>query len=293
MNWIVGIDLRPLSHGALQFAAWLAANAGAGGADRFVPVHVLEEEHLRTMLRYHHLDEVIDAAREEAKRTLLREGRAEWLGDLQIVQAVNAERSLEFVRAAAGAEAMVIGRAAAREGHRIVRLGRVARRLLRNLPSPVVVVPPDLRLGDVGPGPIVALTSLADDALEASRFASALARHTGRKLALVHVVGDPAGRGLPFMPSASLERARLDEVRYGEPELAAWVAAAGLRPDTTTVLQGNVIDEAIAFAERERSPLIVAGARRRTGVDRMLLPSIGRELAATSPLAVAVVPASA
>lgn len=295
MKWIVGMDLRPLSYGALQFATWLgSANAAAGEAvDRFVPVHVLEEAHLRTVLRYHHLDEVIAAAREEAQRTLAREGRPEWLEELQLVQAVHAEESLEFARAAVGAQAILVGRAAGREGHPIVRLGRVARRLLRSLPSPVVVVPPDLRLEDIGPGPIVALTSVADDAVEACRFAATLARRTGRRLALAHVVGSPAERGLPFMPSASLERARLDEVSYGERDLAAWVASAGLAPDSATVLQGSVIDEAIAFAERERAPLVVTGARRRTGVDRMLMPSIGRELAATAPVAVAVVPASA
>jgi len=294
MTWIVGIDLRPLSHGALQFATWVAANAVAGEAeDRFVPVHVLEQEHLRSMLRYHHLDEVVEAAREEAKRTLESEGRSEWIRDLQLVQAVRAEESLEFARASAGAAAIIIGRVAGRGDRPMVRLGRVARRLLRNLPSPVVVVPPDLRFADVGPGPVVALTSVADDALEASRFAAAVARHTGRKLALVHVVRHPAEGGLPFMASTSLERARLDEVRYGEHELAAWVASAGLQPDSTTVLQGNVIDQAITFAETQRSPLLVVGARRRTGVDRMLMPSIGRELAAAAGVPVAVVPAGA
>lgn len=292
MTWVIGIDLRPLSHGALQFATWIVANAVAPGA-RFVPVHVLEEEHLRAVLRYHHLDEVVAGAREEAKRTLERHGRTEWIDDLQIVQALRAEESLEFARASARAEAILIGRAAGRSERRFVRLGRVARRLLRALPSPVVVVPPDLEARDVGPGPIVAVTSLADDALAAARFASAVARHMGRKLALVHIVRDPAEGGLPFMPAPSLESVRLDEVRDGERELAAWVASAGLQPDQMIVLQGSVIDQAISFAEAQRSPLLVAGARRRSGVDRLLVPGIGRELAASSGMPVAVVPAGA
>ena len=52
-------------------------------------------------------------------------------------------------------------------------------------------------------------------------------------------------------------------------------------------------DQAIAFAEAQRSPLLVAGARRRFGVDRLLVPSIGRELAATAGVPVAVIPAGA
>jgi nucleotide-binding universal stress UspA family protein len=289
MTWIIGIDLRPLSHGALQFATWIAANTEG---ERFIPVHVLEEDHLLAVFRYHHLDEVVDAAREEAKRALDRHGRTEWIQDLQIVQALRAEESLEVARASARAEAIMIGRAAGRKERRVVRLGRVARRLLRALPSPVVVVPPDLEARDVGAGPVVALTSAAEDAIEAVRFATALARHMGRKLALVHVVSDLEA-GMPFIPRPSLERARADRVRNGEREVAAWVASAGLQPDSTTVLHGNVIDQAITFADEQRSPLLVVGAHRRSGVDRVLIPSIGRELAATARVPVAVVPPSA
>ena len=216
MTWVIGIDLRPGSYGALQFATWMVANAVRRGAPASFPVHVLEEEHLRTMLRYHHLDEVVAGAREEAQRTLERHGRSRWIHDLQIVQALRAEESLDFARASAGAEAIIVGRAAGRSERRVVRLGRVARRLLRALPAPVVVVPPDLEAREVGPGPVVALTSLADDALDAVRFATVVARHMGRKLALVHVVRDPAEAGLPFMPATSLESVRLDEVRDGE-----------------------------------------------------------------------------
>jgi nucleotide-binding universal stress UspA family protein len=138
----------------------------------------------------------------------------------------------------------------------------------------------------------VALTSAAEDAIEAVRFATALARHMGRKLALVHVVSDLEA-GMPFIPRPSLERARADRVRNGEREVAAWVASAGLQPDSTTVLHGNVIDQAITFADEQRSPLLVVGAHRRSGVDRVLVPSIGRELAATARVPVAVVPPSA
>ena len=293
MVWIIGIDLRPLSYGALQFGAWIAANAVAAEGARFIPVHVLEQDHLLAVLRYHHLDEVVAAARDEARRALERHGCSDWTRDLQIVQALRAEESLEAARASAGAKAIMIGRAAGRGERRVVRLGRVARRLLRALPSPVVIVPPDLQVRDVGTGPIVALTSAGGDTVDAVHFAADVARSVGRKLALAYVSRDPAGAGLPFMPAASLERARIDELRDGERVLAAWVASEGLHPDSTTVLQGNVIEQAITFAEAQRSPLLVVGARRRAGVGRALVPSIGGELAATTSVPVAVVPAGA
>lgn len=289
-TWIIGVDLRPLSHGALQFGAWMAEHAVPPEETRFVPVHVLEDDHLRNVLRYHHLDEVVAAARGEARRALESQGRSGWLEDLRIVQAPHADERLEAERASSGAEAIVIGRAAGARERPIVRLGRVARRLLRAIPAPVLVVPPDLRSGEVGAGPVVALTSAAGDAPHGVRFAAAVARRIGRKLALVHVVADPAREGLPFVPAATLERAREDELRDGERALAAWIASAGLRPDSATVLQGNVVEQAVLFAEAQRAPLIVAAARRRSGIDRVLVPSIGRELAAVASVPVAVVP---
>jgi nucleotide-binding universal stress UspA family protein len=157
MTWIIGVDLRPLSHGALEFATWLAMNAVTPeSAPCFFPVHVLEEDRLLAVLRYHPLDELVTAAREAAQRTLEQHGRAEWLEHLQIFQALRPEERLEVARADAGADAIIIGRAAGRKERRVVRLGRVARRLLRALQSTVVVVPPDLQAHDIGGGPIVA-----------------------------------------------------------------------------------------------------------------------------------------
>ena len=48
-----------------------------------------------------------------------------------------------------------------------LRQRRLARRLLRRLPCPVVVVPPDLRLDEIPDGPVGALTDLAPDPLAA------------------------------------------------------------------------------------------------------------------------------
>ena len=85
----------------------------------------------------------------------------------------------------AAASGLVIGRAAERGSRAVVRLGRVARRVLRRLPCPVVVVPPDLSA--VADGPILLATDLDVASASAVTFARDLAARHGRELKVVHV----------------------------------------------------------------------------------------------------------
>ncbi len=289
MKWIVGLDLRPRSHGALQFARWLSGQGGAG-QDRLVVLHVLEDEHLRVVLRTHHLDEVVKAAKAAARGMLAGEGLSGLEGEPRVVPGLWADEALAEACTAENGDAVVVGRAAARESHRLVRLGRVARGLLHHLACPVVVVPPDAEAKDLGPGPIVALTSLAADSVEACRFAGRLARHLGRKLAVAHVAPLLDVHGLPYLPAESLERLSRDRLAEAEDHLKRWLAEHGLRCHATAVLPGQLLERVVAYAEEQRSPLLVAGSRRLSGLERVLHLSAGAELAATAPLPVAVVP---
>jgi multisubunit Na+/H+ antiporter MnhB subunit/nucleotide-binding universal stress UspA family protein len=173
MTWIVGMDLHPHGTGALHFAGRLAARSGA--PEHFVAMHVLEEEHLRAVLRLQHLDEVVDAAYADLQALLRREGFSHVVGDVQVVQDLYAADGLERACARLGADGIIVGRAAPRRSHRIVRLGRVTRQLLRRGCAPVVVVPPDLRGDDLGQGEIMALTELREESLPACRLAAELA----------------------------------------------------------------------------------------------------------------------
>jgi nucleotide-binding universal stress UspA family protein len=284
MRWIVGLDLRPRSDGALRFAAWLARTAP--GADSFALVHVLEEEHLRAVLRVHHLDEVTAAARDRAVRELARVEGAAGLGTPEIVRGITADEALAEALARHGADALVVGRIAGREEPRVIRLGRVARRLLRHLPAPVVVVPPDEDPA-ARAGPVVALTSLTDDAAEACRFAAAFAERVARPLFVAHVVPFV---DLPFLPGPTLDDLASQGRRAGEAALAAWIAAHGLLPAQSVVLQGGILEQAEELARERDALLVVAGSTRRSGLERLASPSIGAELAAIAPVPVAVVP---
>ncbi len=288
VKWIVGLDLRPRSAGAVRFAGWLAASSRAPGGEEVVGVHVLEEDHLRVVLRFHHLDEVTASAQEAARRTLSDAGVAARV--VRVTRGRCADEGLEDARRELRADAVVVGRMARREGHSLVRLGRVARELLRTLASPVVVVPPDLEATQIGDGPVVALSDLAADSSDACRFASRVAERLGRGLLVAHVVPRPEEYAEAHFPAASVERMAREHQAEAEMALAGWVAARGLSAARTAVLRGPVIDRSLELAAGERAPLLVMGSHRRSVIERLRHASVASELAAAAPIAVAVVP---
>lgn len=292
MRWIIGLDLRPRSVGALRFASWLGAATAPREAERFIAVHVLEEEHLRAALRTQHLAEVEAAARGQVRRLLDAEDPDGRIVEVEVVQATAADEGLRAEQKARGADGAVIGRIARREERRLVRLGRVARRLLRDPPGPTFVIPPDLGRDAIGDGPIVALTSLDVDAEAACAFAARLAARTGRPLDLVHVVPHLAANSPEFIPAHLLAEHSEELVKQGEKDLAAWVKDRGLHPSRTHVLRGDLFDAAVLHAEQVRAPFIVIGLHPRGGLERLVSPSIASELAATATVPVLVVPAA-
>jgi nucleotide-binding universal stress UspA family protein len=289
MKILVGLDLRPSSQGALHFARWLHATSTRHD-ERFVVLHVLEHDHLGMVLRYHHLDEVMGGAVATARTALARAEAGALVREPRVVVGTRAEVDLADAVREDGAGLLVIGRMARRESHPVVRLGRVARRLLRHPPAPLVVVPPDLTAGQVGDGPVVALTSLEDDAVPACRFAADLAARLGRRLELVHVMLDPIEVAPYGILGEAMQRTLEEERRTRGEEMGAWCRRHGLSPGSTVVEVGEVVGRAAAHAERARSPLLVVGARQLGKAERFIMPSVGRELASHATVPVAVVP---
>jgi len=288
MRWIVGVDVGAGSHGALEFIAWAGRNGRLSGDD-VVAVHVLEDEHLRMVLRTHHLDEVTAAARKATEETLERHGVN---APVEVVQDVDASDGLATAARRLGADAMVVGRHAGLEASGLSRLGRIARRALRELPVPVIVVPHDLTPADVGSGPVLAVTSLGQDSVEAAKFARRLATWAGRDLVVAHAVRfavDPAPAYLAFPPEA-IDAHREERIAEGRRALQEWVGANDVGADRLAVIEGSVLSGAPRLARELRAPVLVTGSRLLSGLERRLHTSIGTELAASAPLAVAVVP---
>jgi nucleotide-binding universal stress UspA family protein len=290
MKWIVGLDLRKQSQGAIKFAAWLSRTSSAAGGEHIVGIHVLEEAHLRAALRYHHLKELIDGAREAAEGVVERVGADDQVEEIHIVQGGTAERSLDAARIYHHADAMIIGRYATREGRSLLRLGRVARRVVRRLSMPVIVVPPDHEPEQGEGGPVVASVSLTDESEPAVELAASMAERLGRPLVLVHVVSRPEDYGAHYIPEASLAKMAVEHQEEGEQALADWASAHGHRDAERVVVQGSVVEQLVELATSRGACLIVTGSRLLSTFERMLLTSVGSELAATAPCPVAIVP---
>ncbi|MDC0721975.1 universal stress protein [Nannocystis bainbridge] len=272
--WIVALDLRDRSRGALAFAGWLG-----GAGESVIGAHVLEpwsRPHVRSEVE-------ADLGRAVARATHA-------LGcppPAQIVteEAETAEAGL--ARLAVGAAGLVVGRVASDPRRALSRLGPVARRLLRQLPAPTVVVPPTLVA--VAAGPILLATDFEPASDEAAVFARGLASRLGRALELVHVgedfyEEDDEVRDPVWLRARDAYRAEvaLDSER--------WAAAHGLAATPRHLRFGDAVLELADLAEARDAALVVVGSRRLGLPARFFLSSTASALAGLAACPVAVVP---
>lgn len=274
MKWIVGLDAGPEAHAAVEFLRGVRA-AGPADGESVLAVHVLTEEYLRVELRLHHLDEVLARARTEGEAAL----RAQpFEAPLEVVQALDGATGIAGAATRSGADAVVVARHAGRDGRGLVRLGRVARGLLEALPAAVVVVPHDLRAGDLGEGPVVVLTTLAPDAVDAVRFARRVATRLGRRLVVAHAIPDMVD---------TTHAVRLAAARR---HLQDWVTSNGVAADDLRIVEGSTVSRSLELARELQAPLLVTGAIQEEGEPLRYSSQLGDELAASAPVPVAVVP---
>lgn len=290
MNWIVGLDLRPSSQGAIKLGAWLCEHTT--NDDHIVGVHVLEEGPLQRLLESRDDLELERLARAKADEILAAVGATDRVEELSIVRAASAEDALVEATDTKHARALVIGRHAAHPERAIVQLGRVARRLSRTLPVPLIITPPDLDAAKLGGGPILVATQLGDDSAGAVRFARGLATHLGRDLAVAHVV--PMTEDLGMYGPAGAGQTVLDQFQVeGERDLATWMREQDLAGNPGVVAVGHVAERLAGIAEAEDALMIVCGSRRLGALERLFRSSIGVTLAATAHVPVALVPPDA
>lgn len=277
--WIVGLHLGPRGHGALVFADWLRRSAGA----RVLGLHVLEAWASRFVGG---ADEAADAVRGAADARCARLGVA----PLEQVEAMMVPRAEEgLCSRAEGSSGLILGRAAVTGSSAHVRLGRVARRVLRQLPGPVIVVPPELSA--VGAGPVLLATDLGPASDGAAKFAVRLGALLGRAVEVVHV-GEPRNAELidELDPRWLAER----EAHRATVLAAAnqWSAEQGLGERPRRVLFGDPAEEIAAAAAATEAAIVVVGSRRMGLGARLFSTSTASALAGLAGCAVAVVPPS-
>ncbi len=129
----------------------------------------------------------------------------------------------------------------------------------------------------------------SDRAAIAFRDALSLAKLSGAKLHVVHVVHPavPAGFSNTYQSQLALDRDREDADRIGEQALAEaereGVAAEMHHPG------GDAADGLLSVAETVNADLIVVGNRGMTGAKRFVLGSVPNSVAHRSPCSVLIV----
>lgn len=288
MKALIGIDMRETATGALQFAAWLA-RARSDAGSQFLPVHVLEESYLLQILRHTHLEAVEKLAQASCDAQLEHAGLAGIAAPARVVRGIEATDALVRELDAEHAEALIVGRQAPTTERRLVRLGRVARRLVRRLPCPIVVVPPDVRAETIGAGPIVLATDLEATSLTAARFAERISAMTGRPLVVAHVAADDL-EAARYLSTAAAGELFAEVGPRRQEDLERWMASHGLGGRRSIVASGEVIPGLARIIELEGAPLVVCGSRGLGAVERVFVASVGVDLACWAGCAVAIVP---
>lgn len=277
---MVGVDARGLSHGAVAFGRWLAG----GLLNTVYGTHVVEWVPQHTDLPKADPAEVLASAA-RFLQPLRDDTRFEELG---AVAATHAEVGLAKAIEAKQANALVVGRRAPRVGSPLVRLGRTARRLLRSLPVPVVVVPPDLEAEQIGRGPVLLAVDLTESCGAAAAFAARVAATMARPLMLVHAV-HPPDRG-PYVPPDLWGHSMAALHRRSARDLHAWADRHSVGAAERVLEEGPAAHVLDRVATQHDAALIVLGSRQLGGVQRLFMTSLGSELAASAMVPVAVVP---
>jgi nucleotide-binding universal stress UspA family protein len=289
MKWLVGLDLRPEGRGALGFVRWLRDRGP--GDDSFIGVHVLEEAPLLSALQKDQLVEVELAVRAKAGEELAQAGLTDVIEPPNVLEGIDADTALGEQSEAHGVDVLLLGRRATSQDARWNRLGRVARRLIRNLPVPMVVVPPDVRADAIGPGPILLASDLGPDSAGAARFAANMGQRLGRQVAVMHIL-PTFETGASYVPAATVEQLYHQLGMEREKSLEAWKKQHGLQDSPSIVASGDVIGRVVAISREEKAPLVVCGSRRMSTVERIFNASVGSALAAYCTCPVAIVPPS-
>lgn len=279
-HWLVGIEPSARSNGAIHFARWLrrALHVQVAG------VYVTELWML--MLSEPGAAQFLATARASAESWLatMRAGSDDAAFDtVESAEAMDPEG--ELCARGQGALGIIVGRHPARE-RGWFRLGRVTRRLLRNLPAPVVVAPPELTADDFA-GPVIFATDLGPASVAAARFAVTFARQTQRPLVCVHVAQPRWSEDVELAP----ELLSLREAYRARVARDAWNWASDHCPDAQLVIgYGDPAEYLPATAGQRHASLLVLGSGRPGLIERVFVGSTASAVASAASCAVAIVP---
>jgi nucleotide-binding universal stress UspA family protein len=287
----VGLDLRPQTTGAVQYALWMCKAPSLQPSWHLHFIHVIEPDAMVELIR--HADErtMLGAFRQRGKEILDEVAHGEHLHAPEVL-AGDAVELLEEVAKKQGSTALMISRrAASRAGMTLERLGAVARRLLRRLEQPTIVVPPDLLASRVGSGPVVVAVDFSEDSARAVAWARTVAETVRRPLRLVHFADIPDQAGYAGLVQAERWEELSNEILdRGRERMRKFVVEQRLGEVDTMVVRGPVLPAVADYANESAACLLVTGSGHHGMLHRIVVPSVASETAAMSSVPVAVVP---
>lgn len=230
--------------------------------------------------------------RAELAGSLAEAGFAGAFARVEVIEAVDPVGPLEERCKEEGAFGLIIGRVGRESNYGTVRLGAVARRLLRGLVAPIWVVPPDLRAATIGHGPILVAVTPEDASVGAVRLAARLAAALGREILFVQVVNDLIQHSSLFPAREPAEKALTDEQREAEAGTRAWLTGLAVE-GPLDVRRGGTLEEIVVATRRHDAAFVVCGTRRLGMLGRIFSGSLSSELAAHASVPVLVVPPDA
>lgn len=282
-EWMIGLSEHADCRGALQVAKWLGAHRDAWGV-RGVNVVVDEDDDVppgHPSLR----------ALESIAELVTKAGAAPSLEGIGFVAAASAEDGLREVAHADGIHGLVIGRSTRADEPAVIRLGRIARRLLRDCDAPLVIAGPEVDASVLESGPVLVGVGLTDHCAHATEWARWLASALGRPLQAVHVVPVPSVPGVDAGARSVVDHRVVEALETGEEDLRAWQADHGLEDvEAVAILGVSPARRLLAHALAVDACTIVCGARQLGLAERLVTNSVSTELARESRWPVAVVP---
>lgn len=287
----IGLDLRPQTTGAVQYAMWMCKAASLHCSGHLHFVHVIEPDAMVELIR--HADErtMLGAFKQRGKELLDEVAHGEHLHAPEVL-AGDAVELLEEAARKQGSTALVIARrASSTSGMTLERLGSVARRMLRRLKQPTIVVPPDLLMSKVGSGPVVVAVDFTEDSARAVAWARSVAATIGRPLQLVHCADVPDQTGYAGLIQAERwEELSREVLERGRERMSKFVAEQQLGEIDTVVVRGPALPTIAQQATKVGACLLVTGSGHHGMLHRIVVPSVASETAAMSTMPVAVVP---
>lgn len=272
----------------MAFAAWLHEKLG----DALVGVHVASPGTFAAMDQTVGLVHSDVRLRMEIERSLVDAGIGDAYARVEVIEAQDPVGPLEERCSEEGAFGMIIGRAARQSSYETVRLGAVARRLLRGLVAPIWVVPPDLRAEGIGDGMVLVAVTPEEASVGAVRVAVRLAAGLGRKIMFVRVVNPLIERSSLYPARETVEKEQTDQQREAEAQARGWLMDLEVE-GPLDVRRGGTLEEILGAVRRHHAAFVVCGTRRLGLLGRIFSGSLSSELAAYSSVPVLVVPPDA